>query len=339
MENGSISIHFVRSAVEPVIERGLDADALLRGAGIAPSLLHTPQARVTPRDFSALWLAVAAALDDELFAQDTRRMKVGSFAVLTQSLVHCASLREAMLRMARVFNLMLDDFECRLESGDLHASLEIAHAPGRRQSAAFGCETLLMMQHGLACWLVGRRIPVAKASFSYPEPAHSAEYGRMYSSALQFGQPRTALVFEASFLDLPVIQDARTAREFVRQAPANIILKYKNANGLAAQIRRRLRAAGRDEWPSFEQLAERLHMTPSTLRRRLIDEGSSYQDIKDQLRRDIAIDYLCHTSSSVTDIACELGFSEASAFHRAFKKWTGANPGEYRSTCSLPGHG
>ncbi|HEX9172468.1 MAG TPA: AraC family transcriptional regulator [Telluria sp.] len=330
MENGSISIHFVRSALEPVLERGLDVDELLRGAGISPALLQTPQGRVTPQNFSKLWLAVAAALDDELFGQDSRRMKVGSFAMLSQSLVHCSTLRSALVRMARGFNLLLDDFHCSLESGARHASIEIVHAPGRRQSAVFGCETLLMMQHGLACWLIGRRITIARASFCYPEPARSAEYGRMYSAELHFEQPRTALTFDAALLDLPVIQDLRTVHEFVREAPENIILKYKNSNGLAAQIRRRLRNAGRDQWPSFEGCAERLHMTPSTLRRRLLDEGASYQDIKDQLRRDIAIDYLCHTSSSVTDIACELGFSEASGFHRAFKKWTGANPGEYR---------
>jgi AraC-like DNA-binding protein len=330
MENGSISIHFVRSAIEPVLERGLDADELLRGAGISPALLLTPQVRVTPQNFSALWLSVAAALDDELFGQDSRRMKVGSFAMLSQSLVHCATLRSALQRMARGFNLLLDDFYCSLETGERYASTAITHRPGRRQSPVFGCETLLMMQHGLACWLIGRRIPILKASFCYPEPVRSAEYGRMYSSELHFDQPGTALAFDPSFLDLPIIQDERTVREFVRQAPENIILKYKNSNGLAAQIRRRLRTSGRDQWPSFEGFAERLHMTPSTLRRRLLDEGASYQDIKDQLRRDIAIEYLCHTSSSVTDIACELGFSEASAFHRAFKKWTGANPGEYR---------
>lgn len=337
MDNGSISIHFVRSAIEPIVERGIDPDDMLRSAGIAPSLLYMPQGRVTPRNFSALWLSVAAELDDELFGQDSRRMKVGSFAMLAQSLVHCRTLRNALMRMTRFFNLLLDDFQCSLESGAALASMEITHTPGRRESAVFGCETLLMMMHGLACWLTGRRIPIVTALFCYPEPPRSAEYGRMYSSDLRFDQPRTALMFEPYFMDLPVIQNMDIVHEFVRQAPENIILKYKNSSGLAAQIRRLMRTARCHEWPSFEGFAELLHMTPSTLRRRLVDEGASYQDIKDKLRRDIAIDYLCHTSSSVTDIACELGFSEASAFHRAFKKWTGANPGEYRQRM-LKGH-
>jgi AraC-like DNA-binding protein len=152
----------------------------------------------------------------------------------------------------------------------------------------------------------------------------------MYSEQLRFNENATVLTFDRSYLDLPVIQTERSAREFIRVAPANIVLKYKNSTGLAAQIRRRLRTAARTRWPDFDAFAQTLHMTPSTLRRRLEDEGQSFQAIKDQLRRDMAIDYLCHTSKSVMEISTELGFAEASAFHRAFKKWTGASPGEYR---------
>jgi AraC-like DNA-binding protein len=152
----------------------------------------------------------------------------------------------------------------------------------------------------------------------------------MYSQELRFSQDATKLVFDRSYLSLPVIQTERTVKEFVRAAPANIVLKYKNTNSLTAQIRRRLRAAARSEWPDFDSFAANLNMTPSTLRRRLEDEGQSFQAIKDDLRRDMAIDYLCHTSKNVAEIAFELGFAGASAFHRAFKKWAGASPGEYR---------
>ena len=71
-------------------------------------------------------------------------------------------------------------------------------------------------------------------------------------------------------------------------------------------------------------------MTAATLRRRLEAEGTSYQDVKDQLRRDLAIDRLCNSTMSVADIAALVGFRETSAFHRAFKKWNGVQPGEYR---------
>jgi AraC-like DNA-binding protein len=330
MEKGSISIYFVQSALDPVITRGLDAAPLLAAAGISPALLQLPQSRVTAQNFSALWLGVARVLDDELFGQDSRRMKVGSFAMLCHMLVHCDTLDSALVRMARFFNLILDDFHCSVENDGRRAGFVIREEAGRPAPRVIGHETLLMLQHGVACWLIGRRIPVLAAEFAYPEPSRSAEYARMYSQELHFNRDATRLMFDPSFLSLPVIQDERTVKEFVRAAPANIVLKYKNTNSLASQIRRRLRAAARSDWPDFVTFAASLNMTSSTLRRRLEDEGQSFQAIKDDLRRDMAIDYLCHTSKNVTEIAVELGFAEASAFHRAFKKWAGASPGEYR---------
>lgn len=330
MQKGSVSIYFVNSALVPLLARGIDAGPLLAEAGISPSVLQATQGRVTAHSFSALWLSVAKVLDDELFGQDARRMKVGSFSMLSHILVDCATLRDALSRMAKFLNLTLDNFQCGLDIKGRHALLTIQEKPDALSPRVFGHETLLMLQHGLACWLVGRRIPILAASFAYPEPSRSAEYKFMYSSQLRFNEPVTSLYFDRSHLDLPVIQNERTVREFVRNAPANIVLKYKNVNSLATQIRRQLRSAPSFEWPQFEAVAKSLGKTPSTLRRRLEEEGQSFQAIKDQLRRDMAIDYLFHSNRSIADIAAELGFAESSAFHRAFKKWAGASPGEYR---------
>lgn len=330
MEKGSISIQFVQAALDPVLERGLAAHTLLLNAGISPSLLKAPQGRVTAQNFSALWLGVAALLDDEMFSQDSRRMKAGSFAMLCHMLVHCGALEAALQSMMRFFNLTLDDFHCRLETDAAHATFVIRERIDARGPRVLGHETLLMMMHGVACWLVGRRLPIRSTDFAYPKPARSVEYPFMYAQELHFDTPETRLRLDRSCLPLPVIQNQHTVKDFLRVAPANIVLKYKNTTGLAAQIRRQLRAAARTEWPDFDSFARRLHMTPSTLRRRLEGEGQSFQAIKDQLRRDLAIDYLCHTQKSVMEIAGELGFAEPSAFHRAFKKWTGSGPGEYR---------
>lgn len=335
MEDGSVSLYFVHSALEPVLARGLDAGTLLRDAGLPPALLQ--QDRVSPQQFSALWLAVARVLDDELFGQDSRRMKVGSFAMLAQSLVSCATLEQALQRMVRFFNLLLDDFHCSLEGDERQVRLAIRNGRSAAAPPILGYETLLMMQHGLACWLVGRRIPVLAAAFSYPEPSRSAEYPRMYSEQLRFGQESTTLAFDRSCLALPVIQDERSVRDFLREAPANIVVKYKNSSGLAARIRRQLRSTDSAEWPDFESFARKLNLTPSTLRRRLGDEGQSFQAIKDQLRCDMAVSCLRNSAKSMAEVAYELGFSEASGFQRAFKKWTGASPAAFRQQARSTG--
>ena len=84
-----------------------------------------------------------------------------------------------------------------------------------------------------------------------------------------------------------------------------------------------------EDWPTLVGLAHELNVTPSTLRRHLAHEGSSYRDIKDQLRRDAAIVHLSQGRLGVGEVGLLLGFREPSAFHRAFKKWTGVRPGEY----------
>jgi AraC-like DNA-binding protein len=327
-EPGTIAICFVAAALESVRARGLDADALLKDVGLSPGLLHSPQARVSAKHYGALWRLVALTLDDEFFGQDSRRMKSGSFAMICHSVLGCKTLGSAMDRTLRFYALILDDIRGELNRAGSEASITLHQdtVPQR----VFAHETLLMLLHGVACWLVGRRIPIKRAQFSYPEPAYSAEYRLMYSTNLGFEAPHTAIVFDAALLALPIVQNERTVKDFLRNAPENILLKYKNGSSLGARIRRRLRQTLPGELPEFEELAAEMSMTPATLRRRLHEEGTFYQSIKDQLRRDLAIGYLSHSKRSAMDIGLELGFSERSAFHRAFKKWTGASPGEFR---------
>lgn len=330
LEKGTISICFVKNALIGVRAKGLDADDLLRQADISPALLALPQARVSASSYSALWLLIAKALDDEFFGQDSRRMKVGSFNMLCQNVIHCKQLAQAVRRMTVFFDLILDDLSARLSCENGLATIALHERPQADRPHIFAHETMLIMLHGLMCWLIGRRIPIDSIAFAYPEPVYSDEYKIMYSTSLRFSEPNTLITFDASYLDLPVVQNERTVREFLRGAPENIVLKYKNSNSMAAKIRKRLRAIPLHQWPDFEPLAKELSLSASTLRRRLDDEGQSYQSIKDQLRRDLAIDYLSHSSINVADIAEMLGFAEPSAFHRAFKKWTGARPAEYR---------
>jgi AraC-like DNA-binding protein len=331
-ESGTISICFVAAALQSVRARDLNADELLANVGLASSLLQMPQARVSVQHYGALWRTIALALDDEFFGQDSRRMKAGSFAMLCHAALGCKTLGQALDRSLRFFGLILDDISGGLVRDGSEARIVLQERAAGAGQRVFAHELLLMLLYGVSCWLVGRRIPILRTEFSYPEPAHSAEYRLMYCSNLLFNRLHTVIAFEAGYLALPVVQNERTIKEFLRTAPESILVKYKNGSSLSARVRRRLRQFAPGEVPDFEGLAEELNMTPATMRRRLHEEGESYQSIKDQLRRDLAIGYLSHSSRSVMDIALELGFSERSAFHRAFRKWTGASPGEFRRT-------
>jgi AraC-like DNA-binding protein len=334
---GTISIHFVREALVNVRARGYDVEAMLHQAGISPDLLALENARITATTYGALWRAIAQETNDEFFGMDSHGMRSGSFTILCHSVLHCGTLGRGLSRMLRFFSLILDDFCGKLErDGDL-ARIVVLDAGQPQRLFAYG--TFLLILHGLSCWLIKRRIPMKSAYFRASVPAEMDEYRVLFSTNIRFGCPTTALTFDASFLDLPAVQTEPAMKQFLREAPANFLVKYKNSDSIAARIRRRIRQLPPSEWPDFDQLACAMGLSSSTLRRRLDEEGHAYQAVKDELRRDMAIAFLGNPSLSVSDIAACVGFSETSAFHRAFRKWTGANPGQYRLGNSAPDTG
>ncbi|MBL8482864.1 MAG: AraC family transcriptional regulator [Rhodocyclaceae bacterium] len=329
-DRGTIAIAFVREALACM--PAAEAAAVLQEAGIVPELLGQPQARVSSRQYAELWHCIAKTCDDEFFGMDSRRMKHGSFTLLCHSVIHADTLERALRRALRFLRVVLDEIEGVLEREGDYARITLVE-PGNAGGPplrAFAYGTFLLMLHGLACWLVRRRIALESAEFRCPEPDFGAEWKVLFSPHLQFDRPHTSIRFAAEFLDLPNVQNERTMKLFLRGAPANFLVKYRNSDGLTARIRRRLREIPPSAWPDFSDLALQMHTSASTLRRRLEQDGDSYQSIKDDLRRDLAIARLAHSDSSLDDIAAELGFSEPSGFHRAFKKWTGSKPGAYR---------
>jgi AraC-like DNA-binding protein len=329
MEKDTVSMHFVRAAVarlEPTAR-----SRVLAHAGIPQALLEAAHARVPSQAFSALWLAISRAIDDEFFGLDRRRMKVGSFALLCHAVLGHPNLDRAVKHMLRGFRVLLDDIQADLVLDEQDAVIRVDNRIGEPQARRFADETFLVMVHGLMCWLAGRRIPLLAAEFAHPEPPHANEYTVMYSEHLHFDASQTLVRFKARLLSLPVVQRPESLKVFLRTAPQSVFLKYKNDAGVTSRLRRCLRRhLGQPDWPVLEDVAREFHMSPTTLRRRLVAEFTSYQGIKDEVRRDAAIHHLCSSSLSVADIGSLVGFQEASAFRRAFKTWSGLQPGEYR---------
>lgn len=328
-QKDTIAIYFIGAAVArlapPARER------VLRAVAIPTELLSQSQSRVPAENFAALWMAVARELDDEFFGLDRRRMKVGSFALLCHALLDCTTLAQASRAICRGFALFLDDVQLRLSVHDDQASITIDNRIASPADRLFADEAMLVMVHGLMCWLIGKRIGLDLAEFAAPRPGHAAEYTLMFSQQLRFDAPATAIHFDARLLQSRVVQNRVTVRPFLRGAPQSVFLKYRNTDSWTARLRRRLRGCiGGHDWPVLQQVAAEMGITPTTLRRRLQAEGTSYRQLKDDLRRDAAVHYLCSSQASVTDIAGLLCFQDASAFRRAFKSWTGVQPSRYR---------
>jgi len=329
MRERTIASHFVRAALRGAERHGQDFSALLRQLGIQPALLEEPRARIAPEQFARLLQLLWEALDDEYMGFGRTPSKRGTFAMMCHAIIHCRTLDKALSRGALFYSLFPGAPRIGLSREGDWARLTVDDS-SLWDPEHFLVESLLVIWHRLGSWLIGQRIRLEEACFSYAEPAHSAEYDLLFPCPRRFGAGATSLLFHGRYLAMPLLQDERTLKQFLEHSPADLLARPDGGDSLISQIRRLL---GRDcsSWPDLETVAQQLHISPQTLRRHLREEGSSFQELKDHLRRDLAIYHLGRDELSIQDIAEQLGFSEPSAFHRAFKKWTGLTPGAYRA--------
>jgi len=329
-EKGTISVSLVNETLALALAHGLDASQLAEAAGIAAPMLASPKSRVSSAQYGALWVGIARALDDEFFGQDSHRMKSGSFVAMTQAALTARTGAQALARAVGFMRLVLDDLSARIETHAQRVRLRFVEREGAKPPAMFAYATYFIVVYGLLCWLVGRRIPLIEARFRCAAPPAAHEYQLMFCDDMAFDQAESYVDLSPAFLELPVIQTPRSAKLFLRDAPASFIVKYRNPGSLAARVRKTLRALPMAAWPAADQMAARLNVAEATMRRHLKQEGHTYQSIKDDLRRDIAIGELQKSRRTIADIAASVGFAEPSAFHRAFRKWTGMRPTDYR---------
>jgi AraC-like DNA-binding protein len=322
----TVSAAFVASAVTRLSPAA--CQRVLAASGIAPQVLAQPTARVPAAAFSALWLAVAQELDDEFFGLDTRRMKVGSFALLCRALLSHRSVGGALREAQRAFALFFDDLHVELQLEGARARLLLHNHIAPQAARRFADETLLVMLHGLMCWLAGRRVALRGACFAWPRPPHSSEHRRMFGPTLRFDAQTTGIEFDAALLDSRSAATAASLREFLRDAPLSVFLKQVSEPAWSERVRRRLRRGA--DWPGAENVAAEWGISAVTLRRKLAAEGTSWQRVVDALRHEIAIRLLTDRRRSVEQVALQLGYRDAGSLHRAFRKWTGAVPGAYR---------
>ncbi|MFL1562530.1 AraC family transcriptional regulator [Pseudomonas sp. O64] len=327
-EKDTISIHLVREALLQSCAPGAATVEALSKVGIAPALLEQPDARVPATAYARLWRLLARRRDDEFFGMDPRKLKSGSLAFLCRAAMAQPTLDASLETGLGFLSLMLEQMPAQLVRQQSLAEIVLLEPEPKR---AFTYFTYWMIVHGVACWLAGRRIPILAIELRCSQPGFYDDYRVMFSDNLRFNRPRTRMIFSADCLDLPIKRSPEELKRFLAHAPANILVKYRDPDSLANRIKHDLRQLPPDTWPETDGLAASLCISASTLRRRLADEGQTYQGLKDSVRKELAIVWLAEADISFVEIAARLGFADVSSFYKAFRKWSGSNPGHYRS--------
>ncbi|MCX5377812.1 AraC family transcriptional regulator [Streptomyces sp. NBC_00091] len=340
MGRQTITVHHVRAVLAGARRGGFDLVPLLQEAQIPPLLLGDDRARITPAQFARLFRALYRTTQDEFLGLSAVPSRPGTFAMMCHACLGCRDLGAAVERAAVFYGLFPGGPELALETGGGQARFTVRNdferdevgAPPSGSWGSFLTECVLAIWHRLSSWLVGRRIPLAHASFAYPPPPHEGEYGTLFDCPVRFGAERTEAVFDAHWLTAPLVRDDAALDAMLRRAPFDLLSRPEYGTTVAEQVRRTLtrRLRGAPRLPELGEVAAGLAVSPATLRRRLHQEGTSFQQLKDHVRRDAAIAGLAESGEPIAELAARLGFSEDTAFHRAFRRWTGTTPGAYR---------
>jgi AraC-like DNA-binding protein len=327
-----VLVCFVRGAIKKAREQGLDCVRLLQRSGIDPHLLDREDARVAVQHYASLHIVTMQAMRDESLGYAPRPHKLGAWATACRAAVHPGPMGHALGRLCKFYSLFDWGLKLRLAIEGEDAVIEASPSVAEQEYELFAYEYCLSTIHRFASWLINEHLPLKSVTLRHPRPSHSAEYRWLFQrSPIFFDRPRAGLRFDRRLLDKPLQQNERTLESFLSNGFLDLLDTERKSASWAARLRE-LTGCYLPDLPQFEILAEQLNMHPQTLRRRLATEYLTYRDIKDQVRRDAAEYYLREQALSIEEVAFRAGFSEASAFIRAFKRWNGVTPHTYAET-------
>lgn len=329
-ENQTISIHYARAVINAARARGLDPASLLEAAAINPAHLTRTEMRITPEQLADLMRTAWRVEDDEFLGMASAPCRHGIFTLMAKQAIHCGNLRGVYRHLCRFYNLVAEGIrlELRVEGERARLAMQL-HSPERDPDHML-VDFLLLLWHRFPAWLVGCWVPLESVHFRFARPAHAGEYPLLFACKAHFDQAENAFVFPARMLALPVVQTAESLKAHLRRAPLDWFQKQRYSPTCTRRVLASL--LPNDEFINrgIEEIARELAMTSRTLRRKLAEEGTSFQEIKNIARRDTAIHLLSQRQLPVSVIAQRLGYSETAAFTRAFKAWTGVTPVRYK---------
>lgn len=311
----------------------------LRGRGTDPLVL-LPDARDALADRSARisearaagWFRCAAATlgDDALGLHVGERIRPGHYGVLGYMAMACTTLGEALARQQRYQTLVLS-----IPAANMQVDGEIvtcAWNPGTdasfRQLADFNFAALLTYMR----WLTDQPLPPRAVEMTYPRPRDVREHARVFGCEPRFGSDAYRIAFPLQWLALPLVQADPALRALMDRAAESQLRSLDGGDAWTSRVRRMVESRLGHDAVALDAIASSLGVPARTLQRRLGDEGASFAALVDDVREARARELLGDAALDLTDVTFLLGFSEHSAFARAFKRWTGQSPQAFRGS-------
>lgn len=329
----TLSVASVNLILFAVRQRGLDPDDLARSVGIDPAQLRNPDKRLPIRTMQGLWREIVARTGDPSIALHIGEMiNPMSVGVLAYVMMHSPTLGRAFAKLCQYQDIVCDGIRTVGQQTGSQYVLSLHLTSRDIIYPDYAVNSELSVYLSAMRTLTGQAISADEVRFSYPRPTDTREHERVFKPArLVFDAPASAMVLDASLLDTPILNASPDLFALFEQHATNLLKRLQTPT-LTERVRTEIAALMKGEEPTLTTVADRLAMGVRTLQLHLKDQGTTYQQVLDEVRRDLAVKHLREPNLSTTDIAYLLGFAEPSVFFRSFKKWMGQTPGAFRAT-------
>jgi len=326
------TVAWTKLLLDAIAQTGLDPKRLCEAADIDFSVFQDHEARIPTDKITRLWdEAAKQSQDPNIGLHVGEKLKPRAVNVVSYLLLSSPTVREGLERVIRYSQLATEALIISLEDQDDLCELQFDLVGGQQPRSRHPYEYLGVLLMKFSQWITDREFKAVETRFRHPQPADISEHQRIFRSPLLFSSDVNCLVVQRELLERPSVHADpdifRLHEEFAKRHLAGLE-DHSTVRQVKMHLASLLERGPRD----LDSIAQRLNTSPRTLQRRLSEENTTFQDVLDDIRKDVCMDHLENTSMPVAEVAYLAGFADPSTFYRAFKRWTGMTPLEFRES-------
>lgn len=319
-------------------ERGLPSAEAMSRARLSAVLPPQPDQRVSGSEIERLWTVAVSHLNDPCCGMHmAESYNPGTLDILGYVLLSCPTIGDVFDRLSRYVRVLNDGLRTDIthEAREVHVRASFVtnadnYLMRRPREAMDSLWTGLSRELGRMTALPLR---ATRVWFAYPKPSATErkEYARVFDCPVEFDAPEYRVTVNREVLETPLRSANPALLKLFSSHADQVLARLDTPVGVSGKVLALIAARMTGRVPSVVEVARELAMSERNLQRALRTEGTTYQELVDAIRRDLAISHLKSPGTSASQVGFLLGFSEPSAFHRAFRRWTGQAPSEYRA--------
>ena len=332
MRGATVATTSSRALLAACDRLGLDTAALLAAAKLTAAQVHDPDGRLPGEAVGALWqAALRLAGDPGLGLAVALAVPFGAYRVIDFLAASAPTVGEGLLRVARYFPIINSALAWEVTESPSTMTLSLTHPsiPGRlpRPYAEYALAVTILHCRRAS----GFDWPLVEVRFGFDQPPSTAEHARAFGCPVRFGADRNAFAISRATRDQASQAASSELLRTLEEHADRLIAGLRADSVVSAQVARLISEELQGGEPSLPKIARRMAMSPRTLQRRLELEETAFAEVLDRTRRNFAQAYIKEPNLALTEIAYLLGFSEQSAFTRAFQRWYGVAPSQFRA--------